>query len=234
MLRPDPADPAGPGRQVPAPAVNRTLAGAGLGAVVLSALLLGSLHVLPPASQLSATRRTISQYALLEVGWVFDLAVLLLAAGSVAVLAALVGTRLATVRSGGALALVLWSVSLAAVVVFPKHDWSVGPSLHGHVHRLAGLVAFVSMPVAAVLISRGWLGHPLWARYARAVIGSAVLALLFLSPIVVAYLTGPWTGIAWWRAVPLGMLERLLGLGELVAVLLLGGWAFRAAGRSAG
>ena len=35
----------------------------------------------------------------------------------------------------------------------------------------------------------------------------------------------PWTGVRWWRAIPLGGVERLLGLAEVVTVLLLAWWA---------
>jgi hypothetical protein len=48
--------------------------------------LLGVLHVVEPSSRVSPVRRTISEYALLDNGWVFDVAVLMLAAGSLAVL----------------------------------------------------------------------------------------------------------------------------------------------------
>ena len=35
----------------------------------------------------------------------------------------------------------------------------------------------------------------------------------------------PWTGVRWWRAIPLGGVERLLGLAEVATVLLLAWWA---------
>jgi len=37
------------------------------------------------------------------------------------------------------------------------------------------------------------------------------------------------TGVRWWRAIPLGAVERTLALVEVVTVLALGWWASRAA-----
>jgi len=122
-----------------------------MGAVTAAVLGIGALHVIPPSSALSPYRRTISEYALMETGAIFNVAVLVLAAGSVATVLALVGAALAPARSGGVLALLLWSFALAAVVYFPKHNWAVGPSAEGTVHRVASVVAFLSLPVAALL-----------------------------------------------------------------------------------
>lgn len=210
-------------------AVNRALAATGIAAAVLCAALIGSLHVLPPSAQLDPVRRTISHYALLENGWLFDLAVLALAAGALAVLAALLGARVVERASGGAAALLTFAVALVAVVVFEKHNWAVGPSVSGDIHRLAGLVAFVSLPVAALLVARPWLDAGRWSAPARCAVAAAGLSLVWLAPVVAAVLTEPWTGVRWWRAVPLGSLERLLGASELIGVVVLGWWAARAA-----
>jgi hypothetical protein len=53
---------------------------------------------------------------------------------------------------------------------------------------------------------------------------------LCFSPIVIAILTEPWTGVRWWRAIPLGAVERALALAEVATVLALGWWAARASG----
>jgi len=54
----------------------------------LAVLLVGVLHVID-GDRVDPVRRTISEYALRDHGWMFDLGVLALAAGSVAVLVAL-------------------------------------------------------------------------------------------------------------------------------------------------
>lgn len=137
------------------------------GAVGVAVLLIGRLHVVAPTSDISPYRRTISEYALTEAAAIFNVAVLLLAAGSVATAVAVVGAGLAPLRSGGVVALLLWSVALTVVVWFPKHDWTVGPSTGGTVHRIAGVVAFLSLPAGALLIGGGRWRHPRWRAPAR-------------------------------------------------------------------
>jgi hypothetical protein len=208
---------------------TRALAVAGMGSTAVAAVLIGLLHLLPPSADLNPVRRTISEYALLETGWVFDLAVLTLVAGSTATLAALLGARLMPAASTSALALLLWSVGLTAVIFFPKHNWSLGPSMHGQVHRLASVVAFVSLPVAALLLARGWHAHPQWRMPARWSLALGLLSLLAFAPIPVAVALEPFTGVRWWRAIPLGAVERLLAVAEVATILVLGWWAARAA-----
>ncbi len=207
----------------------RLTAVAGIAGVAAGASLVGLLHLIPPSANLNPVRRTISEYALLETGWVFDLAVLALAAGSLAALAAMVWTRLATVTSAGSLALILWSVSLTAVVAFPKHNWSLGPSGNGTIHRVASVVAFLSLPVAAILIARAWRAHPRWRGHAAWTLRLGLLSLLCFAPILLAVVLEPVTGVRWWRAIPLGAVERLLATAEVITVLAMGWWAARAA-----
>lgn len=209
----------------------RLLAFSGTAAVVGTVLVMGVLHVLPPSSEISPYRRTISEYALTEAGLAFNVAVLLLAAGSVATMLALVGTGLMPARSGGVLALLLWSVALAAVVYFPKHNWALGPSLDGTVHRFASVVAFLSLPVGALLIGRAWRAHPRWRVHAGWTSGLGLWSLLCFAPIIAAIVAQRWTGVPWWRAIPLGAVERVLALSEVAIVLGLAWWAARAATR---
>jgi uncharacterized protein DUF998 len=212
----------------------RPLAIAGLCAAATGAVLVAALHVVPPTSDVNAVRRTISEYALLETGWVFDVAVLAVSAGSIAALVALIWTRLTAATSGSSVALLLWSAGLAGVSLFPKHNWSVGPSLHGDVHRVAGVVAFLSLPVAAVLLGRAWLRHPRWAGFARWSLSLGLLSLLCFSPIALAVALEPITGVRWWRAIPLGSVERALASVEVLTVLVLAWWAARATPRDVG
>lgn len=206
----------------------RRLAGLGVATVAASIALFAWLHLAPPSAWLDWKTRTISQYALLENGWIFDTATLILAAGSTAILAALVRARLIGRTSKAAVALVLWVVGLVGVVWFEKHNWAVGPSTSGDVHRAASLVSFLSLPAAALLAGAPWLRRP-YPRVPAVVTLAGVVSLLCFTPILWAVLAEPWTGVRWWRAIPLGAVERLLGLAEVVTVLLLAWWASRAA-----
>ncbi len=91
---------------------------------------------------------------------------MLLAAGSAAIGVALVRAGVFRARSGAAVALALWVAGLVGVVLFEKHNWSAGPSISGDVHRAASLLAFLSLPVAAVLAGRPWLRR-LWSAGQR-------------------------------------------------------------------
>lgn len=195
-------------------------------AMLTAGVLVGALHVIPPSASLSPIRRTMSEYALLETGWVFDTAVLALAGGGGAVLVALVGVRLTAAVSAVSAALLLGVAGLVGIVMFPKHNWSVGPSVHGDIHRVASVVAFLSLPAAAVLLARAWLRHPSWRGHAYCTLSLGVFALLCFSPIAVAL--EPYTGVRWWRAIPLGAVERLLALAVVATVFALAWWAARA------
>jgi hypothetical protein len=206
----------------------RGLALGGIGAAALAATLVALLHVVPPSARVNPMRRTISEYGLLETAWVFNTALIVLAAGSAAVLAALVARGVVRLASTGGIALLLWTASLPAIVLFPKHNWAVGPSMSGTVHRGVALIGFLSLPAAALAI--GWAGrsHPRWRTHAYRTVVLGWCSLLCFSPLAYAILSQPITGVRWWRAVPLGAVERLLALSEVVILLGLGWWAARA------
>ncbi|MEU4623927.1 DUF998 domain-containing protein [Actinoplanes sp. NPDC023801] len=197
----------------------KAVAGLGVACVLASLSLYAGLHVMGPSADLDWMRRTISQYALMPNGWIFDTATLLLAAGSAAIVAALL--RAGALTGGAAAALGLWVAGLIGVVWFEKHNWQVGPSVSGDVHRVASVVAFLSLPVGALLAARRGGGPARW------VAAGGVVSLLCFMPILWAVLAEPWTGVRWWQAIPLGGVERLLGLAEVITVLLLAWWAFR-------
>jgi hypothetical protein len=145
-------------------------------------------------------------------------------------LAILIATAAAGLSRVGSLGLVLggaWVLGLLAVVVFPKHDWSVGPSTAGHVHRVASLVAFVCLPVAVILLTRR-RAAPVTNRASRSAFWLAVASLSWLGVLIGAWLISPVTGIPWYRALPIGLVERGLVLCEVAAVVAVGVWVLTA------
>jgi Protein of unknown function (DUF998) len=206
----------------------RLSAALGFAAIAVCVVLVGSLHALR-ADHVDPIRRTISEYALGEFGWMFDVGVVGLAVGSVFVLAALVRAGLLGWTSSGALAMGIWAVTLLVVVAFEKANWSIGPSIGGYIHRYASLAAFIALPIAALAIGRRWRRDPAFGRFAAWTRALGLVSLGWLSAVLLGVLLRPLTGVPWWQFVPLGLVERGLAVTEVAAVVLLGAWAWRAA-----
>ncbi|MEU6643055.1 DUF998 domain-containing protein [Saccharomonospora sp. NPDC046836] len=195
---------------------NRTLPAAGLAALVIGSLLMGLLHVLPFATEVDPVRRTISEYALGTGKWLFDVAVLLIAAGSALAFAALVRNGRVRPLSATTVFAAGWILGLLTIVVFPKTDWSVGPSLGGTIHRYASVLAFVCLPLAVLAAARATFPHSPAARLLTRLL--AITSLGWFGVILGAVGLMLAGGEPWWRAIPLGLVERLLALNEVLAV----------------
>ncbi|GLZ56072.1 DUF998 domain-containing protein [Actinomycetospora sp. NBRC 106378] len=190
-----------------------------LGALAV-VVVVGLMHLLEPWSRHDPVRRTISEYAVGPGGWLFDVAVLGLVVATVAVVVALSVRQ--PVPTAAVVLFGVWCVGLVLVVVFEKTNWSVGPSLSGSIHRYASLAAFFALPAAGLLTVRGHRGEA-WARWTTAF---SLLALASFLPIIGAIALDPLLTTPWYRAVPLGLIERVLSLAEVLVVVTLG---FRAA-----
>lgn len=210
---------------VPTRSPARFVALGGAFAVLLTIAMVGGMDLYRLGESTRHLRRTISEYALGPQRWVFDTAVLLLVAGSVAVLAVLVRRGMARWNSVGAVAFAAWSVGLTLVVIFPKNNWAIGPSMSGSIHRFGSMMAFIALPIAAMLLARPWLRDPVWRTHARWTFGFGVLSALAFTPILYAIAVNAVAGTSWWRVIPLGYVERLLVLTEVVAVLVAAAWA---------
>ncbi|GAA3473950.1 DUF998 domain-containing protein [Nonomuraea roseola] len=191
---------------------------AGLAAVAVGAGVIAALD-LAYLGEINPLRRTISEHGLGDQGWIFALGVALLAVGSLSIGVSLLRRRLAGIV--GAIALAGWSLGLLVVAWFPKHDWSVGPSLSGSIHRVGSFVAFLCLPLAALLIARTWRRHP---RSALAAFLLGVASLLWVAGIATMVWIGESSGLAWWQVMPLGLVERGLAITEVGALMALGLW----------
>ncbi|GLY54214.1 hypothetical protein Lesp01_78700 [Lentzea sp. NBRC 102530] len=204
--------------------IPRLAAAGGSLAVVATIAMVGLLDL-----TVGPLRRTISEYALGDYRPVFDVAVVLLAAGSLAILYVLVHKGLTRWRSVGAIALTLWSFGLFLVVIFPKTNWAMGTNeLSGSIHRFGSMVAFVSLPVAIIALALPWLRHEVWSRHARWVLASGLLSVVAFMPLLYAVVLGVVSDVRWWRVFPLGYIERILLAAEVLAVLVVGLWAVAA------
>lgn len=195
---------------------------ASLAALVAGVVLMLALHVLPPTNEINPVRRTISQYALGPSKWIFDVAVLLVAAGSALAFGELVRRRVVRPLSGPVVLGALWTLSLLVVVWFTKTDWTVGPSVGGVIHRYASVVGFVALPLAVLLVAhRVFAAAPGWRRTAQ---GFGLVSLAGLGVLLVGVLRMIAGGGPWWRFVPLGLVERTMAAAAVaaIAVVMLG------------
>ncbi len=193
------------------------------GAVVAMAVVLALDATLggQPGRRGRLRAATISEYVYTSGRWAFVIAVLVLAGTSAALLYGLIRVGRVRSLSAGSVLLTLWVLGLVGVVAFPKHDWVVGPSTSGTVHRVATILAFVALPSAVLVIAHGRAGAARVARW-LAVIGICWLTVLFG-----AIAVGVLTDRAWWRLIPLGLVERGIAGFEVAALLALGLWLAR-------
>lgn len=196
----------------------RAVALASLAALIAGVVLMLALHVVPPTNAISPVRRTLSQYALGPTKWVFDLSVLLVALGSALGFHVLVRRRMVRPLSAGVVFGALWVLSLLVIVYFTKTDWTVGPSLGGTIHRWASVVAFVSLPLAVLLVARSVFPDAAGWRWAAQ--GLGLLSLGFFGLILAGVVRMAAGGGPWWRFVPLGLVERAIAISGVAAIVV--------------
>ena len=203
------------------PAVTTTclLAAVGAAAAVAGAGLVVALHVLEPAEDV--VHSMISDLVFGPNPWLFDLAVLLVMAGSLAVRAALARAGLLT-GAGGLMA--AFAAAMTMIAAFPTCHCQVQVTTAGVVHAAASLVAFTSLPLAALRLAAQhevtWRRIAAWARHtARACLCCLAPMGLAVVPIVLS-VPVPF---------PFGLIQRMTGLLAVALLLLLAGWAWSAA-----
>jgi Protein of unknown function (DUF998) len=203
----------------PAATTIRLLAGSGAAAAFACLALVGSLQVTTPGTDV--LHSMISDLVFGPHPWLFDLAVLLLIAGALAVRAALARAGL-LIGSGRLLA--VFAAAMTAIVAFPTCHCQVQVTASGVVHAAASLVAFTSLPLAGLrLAARHGVSRQriaTWAKHvARACLCSLAPTGLAVVPIVLAEPV----------SFPFGLIQRATGLLAVALLLLLAGWAWQAA-----
>lgn len=195
------------------------LAWLSLVAMTLGVVLMASLHVVPPTHRIDPVRRTLSEYALGPNKWIFDLAVLLVAAGSALMLLDLVRRKVIRALSGAVLLGGVWTVSLLVIVAFTKTNWAVGPSMGGVIHRYASLAAYLALPFAVIMVANAAFPHAPGWRWASRAMGVVTLLWfgLILAGVVNMYALD---GGPWWRFVPLGLVERAVAASGAAAIIV--------------
>lgn len=203
----------------------RSLAMTGLGAVTVSAALMTALHLLPASRILNPISATLSEYALTPVGWMFNTGVLVLAAGSAAVLGSLLLRRLVRPGSPAAVMIAVWCVGLVGLIVFHKQTIGLDESLESRVHWTWTLIAFFSLPIGAALLGRPHRVDGECARPPRWAVRMSWLSGFWFVVLALQTFFGAVDRTSW--PTISGLIERALSAVELITVGVLAVWALR-------
>jgi hypothetical protein len=199
--------------------VSNAVSRLGVAALAVGAALIALLGVLPSDVPVSVLRQTISQYGLTDNSWIFNIAVLLVAGGSAAIIAVLRAQR--RLPTASTVLGALWVVGLLVIVAFPKNNWAVnaGGTVGGLLHRYASVVAFICLPIAVLLAAAKAFPDAPGRRALARLLGYAALGW-FLA-ILAAVPVGVAVGGNWWELIPLGLLERGMAFTEVIALAAL-------------
>jgi hypothetical protein len=191
----------------------------GIAALAVGAALIALLGVLPSNVPVSVLRQTISQYGLTDNSWIFNAAVLLVAAGSAAIIAVLRAQR--RLPTASTVLGSLWVLGLLVIVAFPKNNWAVNAvgTFGGFLHRYASVVAFICLPIAVLLAAAKAFPDAPGRRALARLLGYASLG--WFVAILAAIPVGAAFGGNWWELIPLGLMERGMAFTEVIALTAL-------------
>lgn len=146
-------------------------------------------------------------------GWLIPIGVLVMAVAS-GTLTWLAGAYTRAGRLGLTL-LGVWTAALLVAGVFPADppgQWDKPPTTAGALHGVAGLLAFVVLPAAAVVISRAWRRDPRWRPVAGGLAVATVLSVAAFALFMITFFDvqgGPSLAVGPWATVT-GLAERLM------------------------
>jgi hypothetical protein len=170
------------------------------------------MHAIQP--DLSALDDAVSYYMNGQFGWVLGCGLVALGIGSLALGLALQCRKLA--GAAGRVALFIWAIGVVIGGLFPpdpRGSWDKPPSISGMIHANVAMVAFLALPVAAVLLSKQ-LGNvsasPVIRRFLPALgYAAAVMLVLFFVSLAPVFSDRP---------------PRLLGLSERILLVVYVAW----------
>lgn len=209
---------------------NRWLVPFALTAVAVSVIMVVWLHLLPGWGGVNPITGMLSDYGVRPDGWVFDTALDILSVGSAAVLVKM--ARYGVLRDRiGLIAMASWCLCLVGVAAFTKDPNHGIDTFRGAVHLYSTAAACGSLPLAALIIGWRHRRNPDWRRWAWTSQGLAMLTVPFVAPFVISFFVIRMTHSHGLATVPTGLVERLMGVLDLVILVVLAMWARRAAGR---
>jgi hypothetical protein len=146
-------------------------------------------------------------------GWLIPLGTLSMAVAS----GTLTWLAAAYTRGGRAgLALLgVWTAGLLVAGVFPTDPpgrWDQPPTMAGTLHGVAALLAFMTLPAAAIALSRAWRRDPRWRPVASGLAVIAAWSVVTLALFMITFfdvMGGPSLAIGAWSTVT-GLAERVM------------------------
>jgi hypothetical protein len=212
-------------REGPPQRVRRRAALAAV-AVAICTLAVAALHLVPAGRVLDPVSAPISDYAQTRDGWLFALAVLVLAAGLAALRSALVTGGWATHSCAAVLG--LCSLGMVLVAIFPDSAAAGGGlTTAGWIHWIAAMTAFGGIPLVPKLLGRRCGTGSGCARVPSAAHWLARFAALWFFVLLGGSVLRFTHTVRVW---PIGgAVERCLAVADMLVAIVLAGWVQRAA-----
>jgi len=156
-----------------------TLATLAIIGIVYFLVVVVALHFLRP--EYSPLSRAVSQYAVGRYGFLMTSAFFGLSLGSLALVIGLFSGVSHTGRSWiGLVLLAIWAVGILIAGIFPIEVSSYPQMNSGHIHVVASIWAFISLVLAALLLSWRFKKDDKWSSFHRPALIESLLMLLAL------------------------------------------------------
>lgn len=192
------------------------------GMFAVAGVLLVVLHVDRRWGPINPVTAMLSDYAWCPGWWLWDTALVLIAAGSAVVLAVLYRRQVLAGRPAVS-AMLAWCVSVAAVAAFSKDPQGGAVTPTGKIHLYATAISCVSLPAVGWLLGRHHRHQPAWEQSAAWSRRLALATIPFFLPFIVPFAANVLLG----RHLPTvatGLVERLMAVLELALLIVLARW----------
>lgn len=183
----------------------------GYAAIGAGAAAMLGLHVV---TGLDPVHTVISEYAFEADGWLLPVSLTLFAVAAT-VIAVLLARRGENRKA--ALLVGIWGLCMLLIGAFPTDEPGVPLSMSGGIHRYAAFVAFLTMPVAGLLLARRYAVGP-YSRWVR-LLSLASLGILVL--VVLPYVVRMFGFDLANDDIPAGVTQRLVVSFEVAVLAML-------------
>lgn len=202
---------------------TRRFAGLAIFLVLLGVLLVGLLHAV--SKSMNPLSQPLSNYALTRYGWLFDLAVVVLALGLATLLCALVAADLVELGSGSFVVTAICCLCLVVLVVFPDEGSAGGLSASGWAHWASAMAVFGGLLVTPVVLGSRHRANTGCSRLPGIARWVAYCAAAWFAILLTGSLMEVMTPFGLWHVG--GLVERVLSGSEVIVATLLAVWVWR-------